>query len=384
MARISKFIVEVLVALGSLACILVWLEIKPRDIKMMALPTPGHWPWLLMSLVLVAISLSSSIYSLVRSKKEKVTPGTLIIHSAIYGAKGRYYPAVKLADRIKGNEIDIFAESQYLVDEDPLPNQPPEKTLFVAYSYGQGSLVKYVAVREHQRLVITSSSATGSAEIVADPWQAIEELHRRDTEVRELRAEKDRLAAQDSQHQFNFQCESKRSEALAAEVAELKQAIGPLQAAAESKDGTINALTFSNKQKAWRVRWLEFKYVLTPDIGARLNRKPIVKIQHYSGELNAALAIKIANFFIEMEWQIKEGEHKGSKVTENNITNLKNSQAGKRILLTYADIATFHEATQSLENSDFFEPEMITRSTDKSGQAEYDLLVTIFPKNHWD
>src|SRR5271165_1908426 len=45
-------------ALGAIACILQWLEIRPRDFAMLSLP---HWLWLFAAILLMAVSLASSI-----------------------------------------------------------------------------------------------------------------------------------------------------------------------------------------------------------------------------------------------------------------------------------------------------------------------------------
>jgi hypothetical protein len=58
---IAKVIFDVVVAAGALACILVWLELKPKDIRMMTWP---HWLWFIGALILFAISLISSLRSL--------------------------------------------------------------------------------------------------------------------------------------------------------------------------------------------------------------------------------------------------------------------------------------------------------------------------------
>lgn len=62
---VLRFVAEVILVLGAAACILVWLEIKPKDI-MVAGIWP-HWMWLVVSAALFLIAVSSSGYSLRRS-----------------------------------------------------------------------------------------------------------------------------------------------------------------------------------------------------------------------------------------------------------------------------------------------------------------------------
>lgn len=53
---------DLVVAAGAVACVLVWLEVKPNDLRM-ALVWP-HWTWLVSAIILFIISLCSSSYSL--------------------------------------------------------------------------------------------------------------------------------------------------------------------------------------------------------------------------------------------------------------------------------------------------------------------------------
>jgi hypothetical protein len=68
---------RIILALGALACVLVWLGIKPQEVTHMTWP---HWIWLILGLALFAISLYSSIRSfriqaidLDKSKKENAS-----------------------------------------------------------------------------------------------------------------------------------------------------------------------------------------------------------------------------------------------------------------------------------------------------------------------
>jgi hypothetical protein len=55
-----KLIAEVIVVLGALACVLVWLKVEPKDLKVPAL---GNWIWLALALILFAIGVGSSLRS---------------------------------------------------------------------------------------------------------------------------------------------------------------------------------------------------------------------------------------------------------------------------------------------------------------------------------
>src|SRR5947209_1006979 len=59
--KIGKICFDIVVGAGALACVLVWLEVKPKDVRMM---TWSHWLWLIGALILFAISLGSSLRSL--------------------------------------------------------------------------------------------------------------------------------------------------------------------------------------------------------------------------------------------------------------------------------------------------------------------------------
>jgi hypothetical protein len=68
---------RIVLALGALACVLVWLGIKPQEVTHMTWP---HWIWLILGLALFTVSLYSSIRSfriqaidLDKSKKENAS-----------------------------------------------------------------------------------------------------------------------------------------------------------------------------------------------------------------------------------------------------------------------------------------------------------------------
>ncbi len=59
---IAAFVAETILVLGALACILVWLDIKPKDFSAMTLP---HWIWLVAAIVMFSISIWSSVRGLI-------------------------------------------------------------------------------------------------------------------------------------------------------------------------------------------------------------------------------------------------------------------------------------------------------------------------------
>jgi hypothetical protein len=61
-----RFSSELIVTLGAVACILVWLGIKPADLHMT--PTFPHVTWLIVGLILFALSIASSLYSIYSSR----------------------------------------------------------------------------------------------------------------------------------------------------------------------------------------------------------------------------------------------------------------------------------------------------------------------------
>jgi hypothetical protein len=62
-----RFFSELMVTLGAVACILVWLGIKPTDVHMT--PTLPHMAWLAAGLILFVLSLASSLYSIYGSSR---------------------------------------------------------------------------------------------------------------------------------------------------------------------------------------------------------------------------------------------------------------------------------------------------------------------------
>jgi hypothetical protein len=58
---VARAVAEILIVLGSTACILVWLEIKPRNLAVMTLP---HVLWLILGVILFCVSSGSSLRAL--------------------------------------------------------------------------------------------------------------------------------------------------------------------------------------------------------------------------------------------------------------------------------------------------------------------------------
>jgi hypothetical protein len=74
--RIGKVFFDVIVGAGALACVLVWLEVKPKDVLVMTWP---HWLWLAGALVLYAITLTSSLLSLYMVRKQNAKTPTISV-----------------------------------------------------------------------------------------------------------------------------------------------------------------------------------------------------------------------------------------------------------------------------------------------------------------
>ncbi len=68
---IGSFIFHGIIWLGALACILVWLGLKPKDLWGWPL-NPPHWIWLVLSLALFGSGIIASGFSLYRSLKPRV------------------------------------------------------------------------------------------------------------------------------------------------------------------------------------------------------------------------------------------------------------------------------------------------------------------------
>jgi hypothetical protein len=70
---VVRFSAEAIITLGALACILVWLNIKPKDIPTMM----PHWGWLISGLALFSLSLASSVYGILQRRVVKIDPTSI-------------------------------------------------------------------------------------------------------------------------------------------------------------------------------------------------------------------------------------------------------------------------------------------------------------------
>lgn len=92
-----KALFNIIVAGGALACVLQWLEIRPKDFTMLHLSLP-HWTWLLAAITLFAWSLVDGFY---RIKSEIFLPIT------IFKQKGSMrQPIIRIVDGVVGTEHD--------------------------------------------------------------------------------------------------------------------------------------------------------------------------------------------------------------------------------------------------------------------------------------
>jgi hypothetical protein len=168
--KIIKVLFDAIVALGALACIFVWLEIKPKDLAAM-LTLPHVW-WLIGALVLFGISLWSSLRSLylttttVRKLKlehaeaqRRMSPFAdaktkLKIRSASYGAGDPNDVDVTdtLSKMIPRDALAVMVDNNLIAGlPDPAPNVP--KALTVHYTFGTSDVVP-VVVKEHSLLIL--------------------------------------------------------------------------------------------------------------------------------------------------------------------------------------------------------------------------------------
>jgi hypothetical protein len=80
-----KTFAEVIITLGALACILVWLGIKPSDLRMN--PTGPHIAWLIAGLVLFALSITMSMRSLRANLAARKLAGDSIAEMGAYSQR---------------------------------------------------------------------------------------------------------------------------------------------------------------------------------------------------------------------------------------------------------------------------------------------------------
>lgn len=147
-SRVLQFAFNVTVGLGALACILQWAGIKPEDFRRMTLPLP-HWLWLLVGLILFAISLRDSILKFFGGTKSS----KLVIHSAEYGAGTRWRNVTAILQERVRDDLILPIENEFLGD--PAPMEPKE--LKLDYSYGAEPPHRIVK-SEHSLLMLPEDS----------------------------------------------------------------------------------------------------------------------------------------------------------------------------------------------------------------------------------
>jgi hypothetical protein len=143
---------NILVAAGALACVLVWLDIKPKDLHVSALWP--HWMSLIGALILFSISVGSSSYSLIvllrRNKR-----ANLVIHSAFYGTGP--LDDREVTERLKATSPEglVVPIDNNFLGCDPAPMK--QKRLKVEYSFGNTSIQQVLRL-EGGRLVLPEDS----------------------------------------------------------------------------------------------------------------------------------------------------------------------------------------------------------------------------------
>jgi hypothetical protein len=172
--RIGKLVFDVLVAAGAVACVLVWMEVKPKDVRMTTWP---HWLWLIGALILFAISLGSSLRSLYLSNK-RVNAKIASINQA---------NAEQVARINKGHEADLYrshqirdeitAELQKMKAAQPKPLQYPVPHLRMkiveTVSALQGFLGEHGNEPKVTKLIGESTKDTALRYFKeGDPWRA--------------------------------------------------------------------------------------------------------------------------------------------------------------------------------------------------------------------
>ena len=71
---IAAWAFDIVVALGALACILVWLEVKPKDVRMTGWP---HWIWLIGAVILLSVNTWRSFRPSSRKRQQLKLAGVL-------------------------------------------------------------------------------------------------------------------------------------------------------------------------------------------------------------------------------------------------------------------------------------------------------------------
>lgn len=150
-------------AIGGICGFLYWAEIKPKDLRVGLMGSLPHAAGLVIGLLLFALSLGLSFYSIYRVRK---LPSKLTIHSATYAAvngKGKSCDVTEFMQQIiTGDSLvleienhNFVANGRNFVPNDPCPNDP--KRLQVKYSYdGNPSIT--IERKEGSRLVLPEDS----------------------------------------------------------------------------------------------------------------------------------------------------------------------------------------------------------------------------------
>jgi hypothetical protein len=217
---IRTFIFHSVIWLGALACILVWLEIKPKDVWGLRVSlTAPHWIWLAMAILLFIIGILTSGYALFGSLSMQQTgvvvptppQSKLVIHSANYAAidgGGTKYDVSEFMRQVAvvRDSLVLDVENHNFVcnGKNFVPQDPKfgiEKRLQVRYSYDNESPLT-IERREHSRLVLPQDSdivrlqqdlARCQAEYATDRTNLLSEKADAENRILRIEAEKKTL-----------------------------------------------------------------------------------------------------------------------------------------------------------------------------------------------
>jgi hypothetical protein len=149
MREAVKLVAEIIVTLGALACILVWLEIKPGDLFMLTLP---QLVWLVAALILFAAALCMSgrsfYLSTYRTKSLRAELFTLKAKQSscdsaaseltiIKATWGNQHNTVEVTDKINikpRNGLVFYVYPEAFSVSDPAPGDD-EKYVEIEYKY---------------------------------------------------------------------------------------------------------------------------------------------------------------------------------------------------------------------------------------------------------
>ena len=178
---ICRFVFDVTIWLGALACVFTFLGVKPWWISRVQAPamTPapisppplshGSVVWLVCGLLLFAVGIVSSGYSLYRRWKAASRSSKLVIHSASYAAFtgiGKDYDVTEFLRLIIAGDslvLDIENHNFVIGDNNWVPKDPKpstKKRLQVTYSYDGGQPTT-IERPEGSRLVLPEDSLLG-------------------------------------------------------------------------------------------------------------------------------------------------------------------------------------------------------------------------------